>query len=55
MLDPNDPHNVMSMSPCIGDRGTIYSGQTVRLHSQYSASHPLEDVMGIMLMYVRPQ
>jgi hypothetical protein len=52
-----DAHEIASMSTCVGapSLGTIKSGETVRLHSLYSAMHPLEDVMGIMLMYVRPQ
>src|SRR5215207_2179776 len=55
-LDPTNVHNVLSMSPCVDNPlATIQSGQTVRLHSEYQSAHyPLEDVMGIMLMYVRP-
>jgi hypothetical protein len=55
-LDPNDVHSVLAMSTCVGtplDR--LRSGDLVRLHSIYQSSHPANDVMGIMLMYVRPR
>jgi hypothetical protein len=51
----SDPHHVASMSTCSGDPlAVIQAGQTVRLHSIYNSSHPADDVMGIMLAYVRP-
>jgi hypothetical protein len=54
-LDPTNVHNVLSMSPCVGDPlATIQSGQTVRLHSEYNSGHAADDVMGIMLMYIGP-
>jgi hypothetical protein len=54
-LDPNDPHRVMSMGTCTGDPiARVSWGQTVRLHSQYQSTHPADDVMGIMLAYIRP-
>jgi Stress up-regulated Nod 19 len=55
-LDPTDVHNVLGMSTCAGDPlPRIRSGQTVRLHSEYNSTHAADDVMGIMLMYVRPE
>jgi hypothetical protein len=55
-LDPNDPHRVMSMGTCTGDPvATVHSGQTVRLHSEYNSTHAADDVMGIMLAYIRPE
>jgi hypothetical protein len=52
-LDPNDVHSVMSMSTCTGNPlAEIGQGDTVRLHSMYQSSHPADDVMGIMLLYV---
>jgi hypothetical protein len=43
------------MSTCIGDPlAELKWGQTVRLHSEYQSSHAADDVMGIMLMYIRP-
>jgi hypothetical protein len=54
-LDPLSVHNVLAMSTCTGDPlAQIKSGQTVRLHSEYQSSHAADDVMGIMLMYIRP-
>jgi hypothetical protein len=51
----SDVHHVESMSTCSGDPlAVIQAGQTVRLHSIYNSSHPADDVMGIMLGYVRP-
>ena len=32
----------------------LKAGQTVRLHSEYDSTHPADDVMGIMLMYIDP-
>jgi len=29
-------------------------GETVRLHSEYQSGHAADDVMGIMLLYVKP-
>jgi hypothetical protein len=50
-----DPHHVESMSTCVGDPvAVVQAGQTVRLHSVYNSSHPADDVMGIMLGYIRP-
>ena len=54
-LDPASVHNVLSMSTCTGDPlARLRSGQTVRLHSEYHSSQAADDVMGIMLMYIRP-
>jgi hypothetical protein len=54
-LDPNDVHSVMSMSTCTGNPlAAIGQGDIVRLHSMYQSSHPADDVMGIMLLYVKP-
>jgi hypothetical protein len=54
-LDPMDVHRVLSMSTCVGDPvARIHAGETVRLHSMYQSSHSADDVMGIMLLYVRP-
>jgi hypothetical protein len=50
-----DAHRVLAMSTCVADPvATIREGQTVRLHSEYQASHAADDVMGIMLLYVHP-
>ncbi len=55
-LDPANVHNVLAMSTCTGDPlARIRSGQTVRLHSEYNSPHPADDVMGIMLAYIRPE
>jgi hypothetical protein len=55
MLDPMDPSMVMAMGTCVGDPlATIQSGQQVRLHSEYDSPVARSDVMGIMLVYVRP-
>jgi hypothetical protein len=54
-LDPIDVHSVLSMSTCTGDPlAVLKSGQDVRLHSEYNSTHPADDVMGIMLLYIRP-
>ena len=54
-LDPASAHNVLAMSTCTGAPiAQVQSGQTVRLHSEYQSSHAADDVMGIMLMYIRP-
>jgi hypothetical protein len=54
-LDPNDVHNVLSMSSCTGTPlATVKQGNLVRLHSMYQSSHEADDVMGIMLLYIRP-
>jgi hypothetical protein len=54
-LDPMNVHGVESMSTCTGDPlATVHQGETVRLHSMYQSSHAADDVMGIMLAYVRP-
>jgi hypothetical protein len=54
-LDPIDVHSVLSMSTCTGDPlAVLKSGQNVRLHSEYNSTHPADDVMGIMLLYIRP-
>jgi Stress up-regulated Nod 19 len=54
-LDPASVHNVLAMSTCTGDPlARVKSGQTVRLHSEYQSSHAADDVMGIMLAYIRP-
>jgi Stress up-regulated Nod 19 len=54
-LDPTNVHNVLAMSTCTGDPlARVRSGQTVRLHSEYQSSHAADDVMGIMLTYIRP-
>ena len=52
-LDPVDPHRVLSMSPCTGERlARLKAGQIVRLHSMYNSRHAADDVMGIMLAYI---
>jgi hypothetical protein len=43
------------MSTCTGDPlARVRQGETVRLHSMYQSSHPADDVMGIMLMWIHP-
>jgi hypothetical protein len=32
----------------------VRSGQVVRLHSMYNSPEPADDVMGIMLAYIKP-
>ena len=55
-LDPMDVHSVSAMSTCTGDPlARLTSEQIVRLHSEYNSTHAAADVMGIMLMYIRPQ
>ena len=55
-LDPMDVHSVSAMSTCTGDAlARLKSEQIVRLHSEYNSTHAAADVMGIMLMYIRPQ
>jgi hypothetical protein len=54
-LDPADVHSVLAMSTCTGDPlARLRLGNTVRLHSMYQSSHPADDVMGIMLMWIHP-
>jgi hypothetical protein len=54
-LDPMDAHVVVSMSTCTGDPvAVVGQGEVVRLHSMYQSTHPANDVMGIMLLYVNP-
>jgi hypothetical protein len=54
-LHPTDTHRVLSMSTCTGDPiAQVGTGEIVRLHSMYQSSHPADDVMGIMLTYIRP-
>lgn len=54
-LDPGSVHNVLAMSTCTGDPlARVKAGQTVRLHSEYQSPDAADDVMGIMLAYVRP-
>jgi hypothetical protein len=53
--DPMDVHRVLAMSTCTGDPlARVRQGDLVRLHSMYQSSHPADDVMGIMLLYVNP-
>jgi hypothetical protein len=53
-LDPADSHRVLEMSTCTGDPlAVVNSGEVVRLHSMYNSSHPADDVMGIMLAYIK--
>jgi hypothetical protein len=53
-LDPADAHRVLAMSTCTGDPlATVKSGEVVRLHSMYNSPHPANDVMGIMLAYIK--
>jgi hypothetical protein len=55
-LDPMDAHMVLSMSTCRGSPiATLREGETVRLHSIYNSPHAADDVMGIMLGYIRPR
>jgi hypothetical protein len=43
------------MSRAQGTRSpTLSAGDIVRLHSEYQSTHPADDVMGIMLMYIQP-
>jgi len=43
------------MSTCTGDPvAALSAGDIVRLHSEYQSTHPADDVMGIMLMYIQP-
>jgi hypothetical protein len=54
-LHPTDTHRVLEMSTCTGDPlAVVKSGQVVRLHSMYDSPHPADDVMGIMLAYIKP-
>lgn len=54
-LDPTNVHSVLAMSTCTGDPvAVVGAGETVRLHSEYQSTHAADDVMGIMLMYIRP-
>jgi hypothetical protein len=54
-LDPTNVHNVLAMSTCSGDPlATVAQGEMVRIHSMYDASHAADDVMGIMLGYIKP-
>jgi hypothetical protein len=54
-LDPMDSHRVMSMSTCTGDPiAIVRTGETVRFHSEYQSAEAAYDVMGIMLLYIRP-
>jgi hypothetical protein len=54
--DPDDLHRIMRMTTCVADPvAVLKAGQTVRLHSEYNASHPADDVMGIMLAYIHRQ
>jgi hypothetical protein len=42
-------------SACTGDPiARLRQGELVRLHSMYQSSHPADDVMGVMLLYVNP-
>jgi hypothetical protein len=50
-----DVHRVLKMSTCTRDPlAVVQQSETVRLHSWYESSHPADDVMGIMLMWVHP-
>jgi hypothetical protein len=57
-ITPEGRRSVSSMSTCIGNPvANISRGQTLRLHTIYNvpAEHPpINDAMGIMLMYVAP-
>jgi Stress up-regulated Nod 19 len=54
-LDPADPHRVLSMSSCSGDPlARVREGETVRLHSMYESAEGADDVMAIILLYIRP-
>ena len=51
--DPADAHVIVSMSSCVGDPvAIVQTGEVVRLHSEYQATHAAADVMGIMLAYI---
>jgi Stress up-regulated Nod 19 len=53
--DATDPHHIMSMSTCTGNPlAHVSQGAVVTLHSEYQSPHAADDVMGIMLMYVKP-
>jgi hypothetical protein len=46
--------HVVAMSPCTSYLpATIHRGDTIRLHGLYNSDIPRDDVMGIMLAYVR--
>lgn len=47
----DEPH-LTAMSSCIGELGTLSTGDVVRLRSVYEVPAPADDVMGIMLVYV---
>jgi hypothetical protein len=54
-LNPSDTHEVMAMSTCVKDPLAVLSaGNKVTLHSQYQATHPVTDAMGIMLAWIAP-
>lgn len=51
-----NPHQVLAMETCTGDPvARMRSGDVVRLHSEYNSTHAADDVMGIMLTYIRPE
>jgi hypothetical protein len=57
-VTPDGRRHVSSMSTCVGNPvATFTSGQTLRLHTIYNvpAEHPpIDDAMGIMLLFVNP-
>jgi hypothetical protein len=57
-VTPDGRKHVSSMSSCGGDPlATLTRGQVVRLHAVYNVPEthpPIDDAMGIMLMYVNP-
>jgi len=53
--DPLDVHSVLNMTTCSGRHlADLRRGDVVRLHSMYQSTHPADDVMGIMLLYLDP-
>ncbi len=55
-LREGNAHDVVAMSTCVDDPvARLRYGDTVRLHSMYDSTHAADDVMGIMLLYIRQQ
>lgn len=57
-VTPDGRSHVSSMTTCIADPvATIASGQSLRLHALYdvpSTHHPIDNAMGIMIVYIAP-
>jgi hypothetical protein len=53
--DPADMHRILAMSTCTADPLAVLNRyDVVRLHSEYDSPEPADDVMGIMLAYIKP-